>query len=97
MNNSLNAKTTLNIDRKSYKYFSLSTAGKFLGTDVTKLPCSLKVLLENLLRNEDGVNIKLDDIRILADCVNKHTNHEISYKPARVLMQDFRGFLLLLI
>ncbi|GFR27048.1 aconitate hydratase A [Trichonephila clavata] len=49
------------------------------------------VLLENLLRNEDGVNIKLDDIRVLADCVNKHTNHEISYKPARVLMQDFTG------
>lgn len=58
---------------------------------MTKLPCSLKVLLESLLRNEDGVNVKLDDIRVLADCVNKHTNHEISYKPARVLMQDFTG------
>lgn len=91
MNNSLNAKTTLNIDGKSYNYFSLSSASEFLGTDVTKLPCSLKVLLENLLRNEDGVNVKLDDIRVLADCVNKHTNHEISYKPARVLMQDFTG------
>ncbi|WP_395463059.1 aconitate hydratase AcnA [Wolbachia endosymbiont of Cantharis cryptica] len=91
MNNSLNSKTILNIDEKSYSCFSLSSAGKFLGIDVTKLPCSLKVLLENLLRNEDGVNVKLDDIKILASCIKKHVNHEISYKPARVLMQDFTG------
>lgn len=91
MSNSLNAKTTLNINGKSYDYFSLSAAGDFLGIDVTKLPCSLKVLLENLLRNEDEINVKLDDIKILANCVRKHTNHEISYKPARVLMQDFTG------
>uniref|UniRef100_A0A1B0G4B6 aconitate hydratase n=1 Tax=Glossina morsitans morsitans TaxID=37546 RepID=A0A1B0G4B6_GLOMM len=90
MNNFLNAKTTLNIDGKSYNYFSLNSASEFLGTDATKLPCSLKVLLENSLRNEDGVNVKLDDIRVLADCVNKR-NHEISYKPARMLMQDFTG------
>ncbi|MGL9758087.1 MAG: aconitate hydratase AcnA [Wolbachia sp.] len=91
MNNSLNAKKTLNIDGKLYNYFSLSNAGKFLGVDLTKLPCSLKVLLENLLRNEDGVSVKLGDIKILASCVKKHVNHEISYKPARVLMQDFTG------
>lgn len=91
MNNSLNSGTILNIDGKSYSYFSLSSAGKFLGIDLTKLPCSLKVLLENLLRNEDGVNVKLDDIKILANCVKKHVNREISYKPARVLMQDFTG------
>ncbi|MDD9331311.1 MAG: aconitate hydratase AcnA [Wolbachia sp.] len=91
MNNSLNSKTILNIDGKSYNYFSLSAASKFLGVDISKLPCSLKVLFENLLRNEDGVNVKLDDIKILANCVNKHANHEISYKPARVLMQDFTG------
>ncbi|NUY39403.1 aconitate hydratase AcnA [Wolbachia endosymbiont of Litomosoides brasiliensis] len=91
MSNSLNSKTTLNISGKSYSYFSLNAAGKFLGIDLTKLPCSLKVLLENLLRNEDGVNVKLDDIKTLASCVKKHVNHEISYKPARVLMQDFTG------
>lgn len=91
MNNSLNSKTILNIDGKSYSYFSLSAAGRFLGIDLTKLPCSLKVLLENLLRNEDGVNVKLDDIKTLASCVEKHVDHEISYKPARVLMQDFTG------
>ncbi|MCA4774288.1 aconitate hydratase AcnA [Wolbachia endosymbiont of Mansonella perstans] len=91
MNNSLNSKTILNIDGKSYSYFSLSAAGKFLEIDLSKLPCSLKVLLENLLRNEDGVNVKLDDIKTLASCVEKHVDHEISYKPARVLMQDFTG------
>ncbi|MCA4775265.1 aconitate hydratase AcnA [Wolbachia endosymbiont of Mansonella ozzardi] len=91
MNNSLNSKTILNIDGKSYSYFSLSAAGKFLEIDLSKLPCSLKVLLENLLRNEDGVNVKLDDIKTLASCVKKHVDHEISYKPARVLMQDFTG------
>ncbi|MGL9731319.1 MAG: aconitate hydratase AcnA [Wolbachia sp.] len=91
MNNSLNSKTILNIDGKSYSYFSLSAAGRFLGIDLTKLPCSLKVLLENLLRNEDGANVKLDDIKTLASCVEKHVDHEISYKPVRVLMQDFTG------
>ncbi|OWZ25292.1 aconitate hydratase AcnA [Wolbachia endosymbiont of Wuchereria bancrofti] len=91
MNNSLNSKTTLNVSGKSYGYFSLNAASKFLGIDLTKLPCSLKVLLENLLRNEDEVNVKLDDIKTLAGCVKKHVNHEISYKPARVLMQDFTG------
>lgn len=91
MNNSLNSKTILNIDGKSYSYFSLSAAGRFLGIDLTKLTCSLKVLLENLLRNEDGANVKLDDIKTLASCVEKHVDHEISYKPARVLMQDFTG------
>lgn len=91
MNNSLNAKTTLNIDGKLYSYFSLSSAGLFLGVDLTKLPCSLKILLENLLRNEDGVSVKLNDIKILASCIKKHVNHEISYKPAKVLMQDFTG------
>ncbi|WCR54569.1 MAG: Aconitate hydratase A [Wolbachia endosymbiont of Ctenocephalides orientis wCori] len=91
MDSYLNAKATLNIDGESYYYFSLSAAGKSLGIDISKLPCSLKVLLENLLRNEDGVNVKLDDIKILANCVNKLANHEISYKPARVLMQDFTG------
>ncbi|MDM8335681.1 aconitate hydratase AcnA [Wolbachia pipientis] len=91
MSNSLNSKATLNIDGKSCSYFSLSSAGKSLGVDLTKLPCSLKVLLENLLRNEDGINVKLDDIKMLASCVSKYANHEISYKPARVLMQDFTG------
>ncbi|MCV3769611.1 MAG: aconitase family protein, partial [Wolbachia pipientis] len=91
MNNSLGSKAVLNVNGKFYSYFSLSAAGKFLGIDLSKLPCSLKILLENLLRNEDGVNVKLHDIKILAGCIEKYVNHEISYKPARVLMQDFTG------
>lgn len=91
MSNSLDSKAVLNIDGKSYNYFSLNIASKFLGINITQLPCSLKVLLENLLRNEDGINVKLDDIRTLANCVNNYVKHEISYKPARVLMQDFTG------
>lgn len=91
MNNSLNSKTVLNVGGKLYNYFSLNVAGKFLGININQLPFSLKVLLENLLRNEDGINVKLNDIRILANCVDKYVKHEISYKPARVLMQDFTG------
>ncbi len=91
VNSSLYTKTVLNIGEKQYSYFSLTAAGKFLGIDVSRLPCSLKVLLENLLRNEDGVNVILDDIKILASCTYKYVNHEIGYRPARVLMQDFTG------
>lgn len=88
MNNSLNSKVKL---KDSYSYFSLSIAGDALGVNIAQLPCSLKILFENLLRNEDGVNVTLNDIRILANCVNKYVKHEISYRPARVLMQDFTG------
>ncbi|MDG7055963.1 MAG: aconitate hydratase AcnA [Wolbachia endosymbiont of Meromenopon meropis] len=91
MNDSLNSKTILNFTGKVYQYFSLSAASKFLGVDLNRLPCSLKILLENLLRNEDGIRVKLDDIKILASCVEKHVNYEIHYKPTRVLMQDFTG------
>lgn len=55
------------------------------------MPCSLTILLENLLRNEDGVNVTSNDISVLANCVKKYVKHEISYRPARVLMQDFTG------
>ncbi len=77
MNNSLNSKTVLNINKKLYSYFSLSAAGEFLGTNLTKLPCSLKVLLENLLHNEDGVNVRFNDIKILASCVEKHVSVQV--------------------
>ncbi|WP_339045560.1 aconitate hydratase AcnA [Candidatus Mesenet endosymbiont of Agriotes lineatus] len=89
--NSLNTKLSLNIANKSYQYFSLKAAGDFFGVDVNKIPCSLKVLLENLLRNEDGTSVTLDDIKELLSCANGHRKHEINYRPARVLMQDFTG------
>ncbi|OEY86722.1 aconitate hydratase 1 [Wolbachia pipientis] len=88
MNYAFNTKAAMDIGKRSYSYFSLNSVGKFLGIDVSRLPCSLKILLENLLRNNGN---KLDDIRALANCVNKYMRHEIIYKPARVLMQDFTG------
>ncbi|GHM58010.1 MAG: aconitate hydratase A [Candidatus Mesenet longicola] len=89
--NSLNTKLSLNIANKSYQYFSLKAAGDFFGIDINKLPCSLKVLLENLLRNEDGTSVTWGDIKELLNCVNGHRKHEVNYRPARVLMQDFTG------
>ncbi|AHX06216.1 aconitate hydratase 1 [Ehrlichia chaffeensis str. Liberty] len=88
---SLNAKKKLVSGKNCYEYFSLRTAASKLGVDVTKLPYSLKVLFENLLRNEDGRNVRVEDIKKLAQCVNKHVSYEINFSPARVLMQDFTG------
>ena len=87
----LNTRRTLNVDGKEYDYFSLSAAADKIG-DVSRLPYTLKVLLENLLRFEDGVSVKTEDIQALADWQKDgKINHEIDYRPARVLMQDFTG------
>ena len=87
MTNSFNARTALDVNGKQYTYYKLDTVG-----DVSKLPFSLKILLENLLRREDGVNVTADDIKALANWDAKaEPNHEIAYMPARVLMQDFTG------
>ena len=89
--NSLNSRKKLIVGKNSYEYFSLKTASSKLGIDITRLPYSLKVLFENLLRNEDGYNVKVEDIKKLAECANAHINYEINFSPARVLMQDFTG------
>ena len=87
----LNTRRTLNVDGKEYDYFSLSAAAEKVG-DVSRLPYTLKVLLENLLRFEDGVSVKTEDIQALVDWQKEgKVNHEIDYRPARVLMQDFTG------
>ena len=66
-------------------------AAKKLG-NIEKLPFSLKILLENLLRHEDGVKVTTQDIQAIADWLKTKTPpHEIAYHPARVLMQDFTG------
>lgn len=90
---SFNSKTTLTAGGKEYTYFSLEKAGQNGLGDVSRLPASLKVLLENLLRHEDGVTVKKEDITAFADWLtHKGTeSHEIAYRPARVLMQDFTG------
>jgi aconitate hydratase len=90
--NSLGAKSSLSAGGKSYDYYDLPTAAKALSLDLKRLPYSLKILFENLLRNEDDVSVKLDDIKAFGDWLkNKTSDREIAFRPARVLMQDFTG------
>ena len=87
----LKTRRTLTVDGNKYDYYSLSAAADTIG-DVSRLPYTLKVLLENLLRYEDGVTVTVKDIQALADWQKEQRqNHEIQYRPARVLMQDFTG------
>ncbi len=87
MRNTFNAKQSLQVGDKAYTYYQLKAAG-----DVSRLPYSMKVLLENLLRREDGVNVTAADINFIANWDEQaEPKHEIAYMPARVLMQDFTG------
>ncbi|MHA1164366.1 MAG: aconitase family protein, partial [Alphaproteobacteria bacterium] len=89
---SFNCRRTLNVGTYSYEYFSLVEAEKNGLEGISRLPFSLKVLLENLLRFEDGASVTADDIRACAGWLKtKSSKHEIAYRPARVLMQDFTG------
>jgi aconitate hydratase len=88
---SLHTRSTLDVEGKTYAYYSLKKAAETLG-DVSRLPFSMKVLLENLLRFEDGSTVTRDDLQAMADWLKeRHINREIQYRPARVLMQDFTG------
>ncbi|MBY0272986.1 MAG: aconitate hydratase AcnA [Alphaproteobacteria bacterium] len=87
----LQTRKTLNVDGKDYTYYSLEEASKQLG-DISRLPYSLKVLFENMLRLQDEVAVKAKDIEALAGWVKTRTSDkEIAFTPARVLMQDFTG------
>ncbi len=87
----LKTKTTLSAGGGAYAYYSLAEAQKHIG-DISRLPFSLKVLLENLLRFEDGRSVSVDDIKAFADWLKTgKSTREIAYRPARVLMQDFTG------
>jgi aconitate hydratase len=88
----LATRQTLNVGGKEYAYYSLAKAAEQLG-DVARLPISLKVLLENLLRFEDGgFTVGREHIQALVDWQdNPTTGEEIQYRPARVLLQDFTG------
>ena len=90
---SFNSRRTLDVDGKSYVYYSLSAAGENGLGDVSRLPASLKVLLENMLRNEDGKTVTKADILAFKEWLETKgdMSHEIAYRPARVLMQDFTG------
>ena len=88
---SLGVRRTLDVDGRTYHYFSIPEAAKQIG-DVSRLPVSLKVLLENVLRFEDGRTYRVDDARSLANWVNEGSStREVPFKPARILMQDFTG------
>ncbi|MDY0872043.1 aconitate hydratase AcnA [Dongia rigui] len=89
--NSLKTRKTLKVGAKSYDYFSLKAAEKTLG-DLSRLPNSMKVLLENLLRYEDGSSVTVKDVQAVKKWLkDKRSDREIAYRPARVLMQDFTG------
>jgi aconitate hydratase A / 2-methylisocitrate dehydratase len=82
----------LQVGSKTYAYFSLPTAERNGLKGISRLPFSMKVLLENLLRNEDGRTVTKDDIKAVAEWLKtKTSDREIAFRPARVLMQDFTG------
>ena len=88
---SLHTRSTLEVGGKSYAYYSLPKAAEALG-DISRLPFSMKVLLENLLRFEDGQTVTRDDLQAMVDWQKeRRISREIQYRPARVLMQDFTG------
>jgi aconitate hydratase len=89
---SFKTRQTLKVGNKSYEYFSLKKAQAAGVGEVERLPYSLKVLMENLLRNEDGFTVYADDVKAMGEWTkNKKSTREINYYPARVLMQDFTG------
>src|SRR3954469_522139 len=90
---SLNTRRELVVGDKTYAYYSLAAAEEAGLSGVSRLPISMKVLLEKLLRNEDGMSVGRDDLKALAAWIDNKgsVEHEISFRPARVLMQDFTG------
>ena len=90
---SFKCRKKLTVGAKTYEYFSLKAAEKHGLEGISKLPFSMKVVLENLLRNEDGRTVKKADISAVAAWLKNRgkAEHEIAFRPARVLMQDFTG------
>src|SRR5947209_2389856 len=89
--NSLDSRSTLKVGSKEYEIYRLDALDKE-GISTAHLPFSLRILLENLLRTEDGRNVKAEDIRALASWNAKtKSQQEIAFTPSRVLMQDFTG------
>jgi len=90
--NSFKARKTFKVGSKSYTYFSLAAVEKKVG-DLSRLPYSLRVMLENLVRHEDGTSVKAADIAAFAGWVKAggKSSKEVNFRPARVLMQDFTG------
>ena len=89
----LKARRILDVEGRKYAYYSLDAAAKAGIGDIARLPFSLKVLLENLLRWEDGRTVTVDDVKSIGEWLGNRgkAEREIAYRPARVLMQDFTG------
>ena len=89
----LNTRRKLTVGNEEYAIYSIDAAETAGIGDVKRLPASLRVVLENLLRNEDGDTVTQDDIKAFADWVKNKgkTDREIAYRPARILLQDFTG------
>jgi aconitate hydratase len=90
-NDSLGVRRTLTVNGKSYDYFSLPAAVEAGLGDSSRLPYSMKVLLENMLRYEDGRSVKVEDVKAAASWNGEPGNDEIAFRPARVLLQDLTG------
>jgi aconitate hydratase len=90
---SFKCRKTLNVGAKAYEIYSLKAAERHGLAGVSQLPFSLKIVLENLLRNEDGRSVRKEDIEAVAAWIGNRGRHEheIAFRPARVLMQDFTG------
>ncbi len=88
---SLQVEKTLSVDGKDYAYFALNAAAEKLG-DISRLPRTLKILLENVLRFEDGSTCTVDDAKALVEwTAQAHSDKDVPFRPARILMQDFTG------
>ena len=88
---SFKTRSSLKVGAKTYDIFSLQKLAKATGRDLSKLPFSMKVFLENLLRHEDNASVKKADIEAVAAFDGKPDDREVSFMPARVLTQDFTG------
>ncbi|MEE9452397.1 MAG: aconitate hydratase AcnA [Gammaproteobacteria bacterium] len=89
---SLQTRRKLLVDNKEYIYFDMNVLAQADLGDVSRLPFSLKILLENILRHEDGETVTIEDAKaVVAWLTQRKSDHEIAYNPARVLMQDFTG------
>ena len=91
-NDTLKTRRTLKVGAETYEYFSLAAAAKAGLAGIERLPVSLKVLLENLLRSEDGRSVTVEHVKAMAGWLaTRKSDVEIGFRPARVLMQDFTG------
>ncbi len=89
---SFKSRKPLKAGKRSYNYFSLKAAEDNGLKGLSRLPFSLKVLIENLIRHEDGRTVKKDDVKAVVEWLEKkRSSREIAFRPARVLMQDFTG------